>query len=462
MPKPEVLRHDRRGTSVMIGFILLMLILIILGSIIQTKFIPQIIKSRDIKTSNDLLKEIYPLSTKISNGETYTFNIEAPRYPQIPFFVLPESGSYRVFTEPMNMSINCTIFLPNGTEFHYQKDFYDRSQLNSTYNSSKRLWIFVSYASMPDDVYLFENTALLKTTGEIYNYTIIIIDENKTLKRSIEIPGRNYTVISHEKLSSTPTINLIILLGDLSFSGTTPVSLSFIPVSYGGEFPARNISISFETVVPEYWKAINDSLSEVLHGERKFYVTDKTRNIKDWINLSKKYNQSVKRLSKVNLTWFNASSGVIRIYAYKVVKELGTATSEVRWAGYLNAAYAFHTDFNTTNVTRGEVFKLGVLVLDEYLNPVRLRNITVNVTYNGTVFEPLNNLTVPVNYPPGNKTARIPGPGIDGKAYAYFRVKDSAPPGEYLIRFNVTQWRMEEGNWIPTWWRPVDYIVKVT
>jgi hypothetical protein len=435
----------------MIGFILIMLILIIFAGIVQTRLVPQIVKDVDMKTSNRLLREVSVLSDKLSNGEPITLRIEAPTYPKIPFLILPSSGSYRVFTEPMNMSINCTIILPNGSTFDYNKLFYNANRLNDTYNSSKRLWIITSYSSMPDDVYLFENTALLKITGGIYNYTNITINGNETIRGYIEVPERGWITVSHERLSTTPTINLIIFLGDVSFSGETPVTLSFIPVSYGGEFPARNINISFETAVPDYWRIQNESLWDVLHGEREFNVTDENRSIDDWINLSRLYNQSVKRLSKVNLTWFNASSGIIRIYAYRIVKGMEYSTSEIRY-GHLKVnepCYVFYTDNRNITVKNGTVFRLGVMVLDQYLNPARSGNFTV------TVVNDTNLILINRNF---NYTARADIED-DGIAYAYFKAQGSGN-----VTFNVTVFRYNTTTerWETEFSKRVFYNVNVT
>jgi hypothetical protein len=225
----------------------------------------------------------------------------------------------------MNMSIDCRLILPNGTEFTYS--------FNDPYNN-RRLWILTSYASMPDDIYLLENTALLKITGDAYGYMI----KNGNITRRIEVMGKNYTVISNEKLSRTPEINVVIFLNNVSFSGVTPVSLTFIPASYGGEFAAKNINISFETAVPEYWKSRNDNT--LIQWGREFNVTD----------------VQYSHLSVGNKTWFNASEGIIRIHAYRVVKEIGTPTSSIKWVNYTKPEYVFYTDYNTINVTKGEVF----------------------------------------------------------------------------------------------------------
>ncbi len=325
---------DERALSPVIGFILIIQILIIFLSVVQTTVLPSTFKKVEYENIKEVQKELTKFSSLSLTGEEISFTISTPRYPNYLFLLSPESASYSINTEPVTINLSYTEILPNGSKIRTFKSY-----------KSNRLYITINNYFYSKTTFIFENTALFSKSPS----GIATISKQKIIDSSINIP---------------------IIFGNLSSSYNSPKDFVFQVASSGGYIYAENISISFESVYPDYWRSVKNAS---VNGNR---VT------------------------------IHQSSGILRIIAYSLNEEVNREPYRVV---KLNP-------FDTYNLSVGDSKELGVVVLDRFNNPVS--GVEVNVLVNGGIGS-----VIPQNL----KTDSA------GRAYTNFKAENTGN-GEVIFR----------------------------
>jgi len=212
---------DKKGLSVLVGFVLLLSILIISLSLIQVNLVPALCKEVELKHENSILYSVYALTDKLMEDSlaTITFNLGV-HYPSYPFLVSPPTSGCTLVVDKFKINVTYEELLPNGTWVNRQ------ISINTT-----RLTIYLNYFYNKGYKIVFENTAVFKADDED---KYIILSHQKMFENEIKIVGINSTF--------------------QSMSTTQPIDVWLEPVSYGGYVIARNITVEFESDYPDYWK----------------------------------------------------------------------------------------------------------------------------------------------------------------------------------------------------------------
>ncbi len=283
--------------SPVVGFILIIQILIIFLSLVQTVFIPDQLKKIEADNVEKLKGEIEKFSALAASGERAYMLVTLPDYPEYLFLLTPEPAGSSIYAEEFNITLRYTEFLPNGSKIEVLKNL-----------KSSRVYIGVENYYYPDTTFIFENGAVFQKQ----NGAIIAVGEQ--------------TLINSE-------IKLIILKGNFSLAYNTPKEIAFQPVSAGGFVYGENISITFESVNPDFWR--------------------KYGNVSG------------------NTVTINASSGIIRIAVYAFEGE------RVERKPYRLLKL---NPFDSYTISKGEVKEFGVLLLDRFNNPVVGESVNISVS----------------------------------------------------------------------------------
>ncbi|WP_290900677.1 DUF2341 domain-containing protein, partial [Ferroglobus sp.] len=283
--------------SPVVGFILIIQILIIFLSLVQTVFIPDQLKKIEADNVEKLKGEVEKFSALAASGERAYMLVTLPDYPEYLFLLTPEPAGSSIYAEEFNITLRYTEVLPNGSKIEVLKNL-----------KSSRVYIGVENYYYPDTIFIFENGAVFQKQ----NGAIIAVGEQ--------------TLINSE-------IKLIILKGNFSLAYNTPKEIAFQPVSAGGFVYGENISITFESVNPDFWRKYGS-------------VSGNTVTI-------------------------NASSGIIRIAVYAFEGE------RVERKPYRLLKL---NPFDSYTISKGEVKEFGVLLLDRFNNPVVGESVNISVS----------------------------------------------------------------------------------
>jgi flagellin-like protein len=208
----------RRGVSPVIGAVMLFAIAVLTIGILQIQLVPSMCKSKEAKNALKVAKSLEEFTNELSEGKRASITVDTAHYTKYPFLLTPPDPALVVKVEPLNISVNYTVVLPNGTIM----------SRNVTVRSS-RLIVENLYYYYPVTKYIYENSALFEVEG---NKSITLIPP------SIDNSTIRFVVVNSSSKS---------------FATNAPVSLQFSPVSEG-EFYAKNITISFKSVCPDGWK----------------------------------------------------------------------------------------------------------------------------------------------------------------------------------------------------------------
>ncbi len=303
------------GVSVLVGFILLMMIVMLMIAFMQTQLIPNLCKGAEFAHENKILDEVEQLNDYIMDNRltAVTFDL-AVNYPKIPLLISPPQMTSSITAVPFNITLSYYEVLPNGTlEFRSLKYTTDRIlvDVNNFYTRNVRI--------------LLENTAVLKILSGRY----------------MEVEGQEMFEKGEVRI---PLINATFR----SFSTSEPVDILVVPVSYGGYVMAKNLTITFTTLEPGYWRDVGERIKGLGY---ELNVTGDVVRVK-CLNTTKLVISYTVLVNGISITGYSAKTSPARIIA-------------------LNPT-------NSYSVGVGDVLVLGVKVLDRYNNPVR--GIPVNVT----------------------------------------------------------------------------------
>lgn len=312
---------DDSAVSVLLGFILVIMISMITLSVIQTTLVPDLCK----KAEADHIDVITNEMLKANQITTSPFDLKLDmgvHYPRYPFLLTPPTASSTIYSEAFPVNISYVEILPNG------------SKVERTMNLvSKRIVLTPNYFYYPKTSLIVENTAIFRGIDNGF----IVLAEQKAFKKTVSFVILNTTFSS------------------LSTAGS--VDLLFIPVSVGDGVLAEDITISFESVYPEYW---NESLSQLGY---EVNVSGNTVTVK----ISERISLAV--LSYYVFDGISVSSPqsmrlmeTLKLEPYRIVKINPLDTYELKL---------------------GETVDLGVKVLDEFNNPVE--GIEVDVSVEGGI-----------------------------------------------------------------------------
>ena len=294
---------NKRGVSSIIGFILIVQILIVFYTLVQTVLIPDQLKRIEADNVENLKGEIEKFAALTRSGEGAYILVSPPEYPDYLFLMTPEPIGVSVYSEKFNVILNYTEILPNGTKVNVNKTF-----------ENSRIFVRIKNYYYPDITFIFENGIVFQKQGD----TIIPIGEQNLINNGL---------------------NLVIIEGDISFAFNTPKELTFDAVSVGGLVYGENISLTFESVNPEFWR---------------------------------KY----KNVSGINVTindsrvTINILSGLIRINVYSI---------EGNYVDRKPYRIIKLNPFDEYTISIGETKEFGIVILDRFNNPVAGERVKISV-----------------------------------------------------------------------------------
>jgi len=359
-----------KGVSVIVGFILLLLIGMIFLSVVQTQYIPSILKSVEMKHINDLTFKLSEVRDAVVSGKkiSITFKL-GTNYPKYLFLLTPSSLASSIYCEREDITFNANLSYPIQCT-------YNSSDLGI--NNTSRLVIFVNNFAQPDYYLVYENSAIFKFVWSLNNSRPLILSDQKMF------------------VDNNVNIFLINSTNFKSISTTSTVDIAVIPVSIGKAY-AKNLTISFESVYPEYW---NSTL----------YKLGYERTTVDRLNsYSKSYNVSR------NVVTVHINNATVNIYYYVIVSGIGITSYDYNFSlepwKMIKATYR---DIDPIQINAGQSVTLGVKIIDKFLSPVVGAEVHVN-SDGGTV-------RPSVTYTDSN-----------GEAYAVF---SSDTEGSYKVRFS--------------------------
>ncbi len=326
---------DRKGVSVLVGFILLVLTLMIFISILQAYMVPGVCKDAEIKHLNRLIDEVQQLKEETLKDELATVTLDLGiSYPKYPMLLTPPTMASLVKVKRMPVKMEFELLLPNGSWIPWNID-----------TTTDSLTIVPNYFYSRGIGILLENTAILRLRNENGNwkYLFSYSDQNEFTSGGIRIVLLNSTFSS--------------------FSSSQPVDLAIVPVSYGGKNIVKNFTITFETSCPDYWRSLKDELEKMGYN---ISVTGK--------NVTVRFENE----TTLEISYFLIYKGI----SITAKQFLGNFTD-------LRKPFKmFPTDQTTLNVLLNESKSLGVIVMDRLANPVSGVVVDVNLTGVGEVTPP--------------------------------------------------------------------------
>ncbi len=318
---------DRKGVSVLVGFILLMLIGMIFLSVVQTKLIPSILKDVEIKHMNRVTGEVFEMDKAITSGKISTLRFDlGVSYPKYLFLLTPQ-------TIPSSISAEGYKIVVSG--------IFDSKSFKIE-NVNRRIVLRLNYFVNPNYEIVYENSAVFKALGNIK------------------------VVSGEQKMFGKDFVNVYIVNTSFnSLSSNHPISLTIIPISVpndvGGVF-VGDATIEFETLYPDYWNETLKALSSSVD-----YITNYSIN--------------------GNNVTVNVKNVTLRFYYVYVTSGVGTSVEqayEYLKGISLSPSYMIKTtyvDVDPIPVNQGQSVVLGVRVLDRYFNP--LENVKLSVLVDG-------------------------------------------------------------------------------
>lgn len=294
---------NEKGVSPLLGFILMLMILMISISALQTQYVPSVCE--DIEA--DHMKQITSQLIELKSASTKNLKLDmGVDYPEYLFLMTPESTATTLSVRDFDVSVEYTEILANGSKVEREENF-----------TSSRIEVAPNYLFYPQDRLILENTAVFKHAGANY----IPISDQGSFKNKINFMLFNTTI---DSVSTTQSLSLIS-----------------VPQSTGGSVLAENLSISFESVYPQYWKEMED-YNVTVNGDR-VTVSEEERTI---FSLEK-----------------------IMLY-----------TGNKRVTGSKPSQMVKTNSMDTFNLKKGESIKLGAKVVDKYNNPMEGVNVTASVS----------------------------------------------------------------------------------
>lgn len=300
---------NEKGVSPLLGFILMLMILMISISALQTQHVPDVCKEIEADHMEQITSQLMELKSITS-----TKNIKIDMgvdYPEYLFLITPKSTATAMNVKEFNVSVEYTEILANGSKVEREENF-----------TSSRIEISPNYLFYPKDELILENTAVLKRAGGNY----ISISDQSSFKNEVNFMLLNATFNS---VSSTQSLTVVS-----------------VPQSSGGRVMAENLSISFESVFPQYWEGIED-YNVTVNGERV------TVREEDKVAFS---------LDEVMLYTGNERSVDLRPSRMVKINSL-----------------------DTFSLKEGESVKMGVKIIDKHNNPVE--GVNVNASASSSIGE---------------------------------------------------------------------------
>lgn len=320
---------NEKGVSVLLGFILLMLIGMLFLSVIQTHYVPSVLKDYELKHMDTITSEVFEMDKAVSSGEisSVVFDLGVD-YPKYLFLLTPQTLASSVSAEEFRIVV--------------RGESDEIGQFPPIENTSKRIVLKLNYFVNPDYEIVYENTAVFKAFESVK----LVSGEQKMF-------GKDY-------------VNVYIINTSFnSLSSNQPISLTFIPISVPdnvGGINVRVATIEFETIYPEYWKetlkALNSSVDYI-------------------VNYSINGNNVIVNVTNVTLRFYyiyvTSGVGTSVEQAYEYLKGISLSPSYMVKTTYVNV--------DPITVNQGQSVVLGVRVLDQYFNP--LENVELSVSVDG-------------------------------------------------------------------------------
>ncbi len=215
---------DNRAITPLVGFILILLLVMIGLGIVQST-LPGKYKQVEAQHLRELQSQFLNLKNTPTSATSYKLDMGV-EYPQSLFLSTPSTQSTTISFEDFNLKLDYKEVLTNGSEVHRTRNL-----------TSSRISIAPNYMYYPEESLIMENSAVFKN-----------------------ISGGGYIEVS-DQLQFTDTARIEILSSTYnsssrSISTKDPISIIKNPVSRGGYVQAENLTVTFESVYPQYWKDI--------------------------------------------------------------------------------------------------------------------------------------------------------------------------------------------------------------
>ena len=97
---------NKRGVSSIIGFILIVQILIVFYTLVQTVLIPDQLKRIEADNVENLKGEIEKFAALTRSGERAYILVSPPEYPDYLFLMTPEPIGVSVYSEKFNVILS--------------------------------------------------------------------------------------------------------------------------------------------------------------------------------------------------------------------------------------------------------------------------------------------------------------------------------------------------------------------
>ncbi len=224
-----------KGVSVLVGFILLMMILMLFLSVIQSVGVPKICEKYEAETMNSYLESFSKLSSELVRGESATLMLEGVYYPNYLFLLTPSPSSFSLVTKNESIYVSFQALLPNGSVQNFEVEV-----------PSKLIVLTPGFYYYPSNKLIFENTAVFRKVSS----KMIVVSQQKMVGAGVTVVG--------------------ITGKDISISSSSPQSFYFSLLS-SGNIDVKNVTLTFNSVNPDYWREVG----AIVNGSR---VTFKLNN----------------------------------------------------------------------------------------------------------------------------------------------------------------------------------------
>ena len=329
---------NRKGVSVLIGFILLLMIGVTFLTTLQTYYIPSVLKDAEMKHIEKLTSDLVAISGNIFSGKTTSVKFDlGVSYPKYLFLQTPQPMASSIYCENINISVRADLsYPPIGS--------YNLSEVTGI-NKTVRIVLNVNNFVLPDYYLIYENSVVFRYIGDINGTPI---------------------VVSEQKMFVGNTVNLFLINSSMfqPIATSATVDVVLVPASVSRVY-AKDLILTFESIYPEYW---NRTLSQ-----QGFIFT----NLGDLSNYDRAYN-----ISGNSITIY-VKNATLNIYYYFIFNGIGISSSVDHNISYLKPKpwkmiKITYQKINKINITVGQSITLGVKLIDRLLSPIAGAKITVS------------------------------------------------------------------------------------
>ncbi len=232
-----------RGLSPVVGMVMVLAIIAGFMSVLQTQQLPHWNKQKEAEHYRLLVSEFSRIPYVLSTGTTASVSLDAGLdYPDVPLLINPPDAVSTLQFEKRNVSVSYSLVMPDGNIEKISKNY-----------TSYAIILKPHYFYSPERELVLEHGAILE----------------KWANSKKPVPVTKQVAFTESR------ITIPILNATAGSTTADKFSLKLSPASYGGEFVAKNVNITFETEFADWW---NDTLAKI-YGSDKVRETDNNTTI---------------------------------------------------------------------------------------------------------------------------------------------------------------------------------------